>query len=124
MKISRYAYTHLTELYELTIDGKYAEDLNKYLKNKIASPIELPDFSPLDICGIFDNHSWSETDYEMDVEFDINAEYDWRGYQDMSFKETVAEMIYDYVNDDLWDSFCDMIDSETTDTEDEVDYNN
>lgn len=105
MRIVRHAYERNTRRYELEIDTDYIETMNSYFDRDMGDTPH-----PVITMNMVAAVAQHESDWDTfpELEFHIN-----------SFS-TLEDWIWDYINDDVWESDSDIVDGETDDWEDDV----
>ena len=106
MKITRYAYERNTRRYDFNIDADYIEDINSSL-NITMGDTPHPVITMNMVAAVVQHES--DWDTFPELEFHVTPYY------------TLEDLIWDYVNDDIWGSDSEIIDGETDDWTDEVD---
>ena len=105
MRIVRRAYERNTRRYELEIDTDYIETINFHFNQQMGDTPH-PVITMNMVAAV------------------AQGEPDWDSFPELGFYvdsfTTLAEWIWDYVNDDVWESDSDIVDGETDNWEDSV----
>jgi len=109
MKIFRDAYCSTVERYELNVNDAYIAELNKALAQSIVGTV--PVVTVDTVKKVMDCAFEDEENVSVEVK---SWRYDTEGH---TYKSYLFEMLEDWINEDLWDSFMDTMDSQTNDYE-------
>lgn len=92
MKLVRKAYVRCVETYTIELTPEYVQSIKDYLKDRCLE--ELPILTEKDIADGFEGN-WNQRTL---------AEYHWKTiYNGEIYTDSLGNMIYNVVNDDLWE---------------------
>ena len=109
--IKRYAYCRVTNVYEVEIDDKFVKEFNEWVKSHLPEGDTFEDVEIHDMMELFNGNEEHPRAEEIVRE---------TGFGDRIYKCALLDVIQDYINETIWDSYSDCYDSETDDWEDEI----
>ncbi len=133
--LTKTAYVHKTENYELKVDEKYLERLNGDMKRHFEDPNvtadeDIKNFVIDDIAvEIIYNRGWEDylPEHPDSVRHPeiceiLNKNFTTTLDSGTTYTETLGDLLYDFINDDIWSSECYVFDEDIEDTEDDFYY--
>lgn len=113
MGVSEYFYNE----YTIEITQEDADAINQHLEKILVDPTGLPTFTVKDIALIVSHTDWKGCNYEdFDFDYELNR---LREFKDGAYiyKSYVSQAIQEYVEDWLWETEPETIDTENEDME-------
>ena len=109
--IKRYAYCRVINIYEVEIDDKSVKEFNDWVKSRLPEGDTFVDIEIHDMMELFNGNEEHPRAEEIVRETDFG---------DRIFERDLLDVVQDYINETIWDSYSDCYDSETNGWKDEI----